>query len=178
MLFAELFKDPALGDWPGLGLAVQAYQKRAIAVIDWLQAIAEEANRRIPVRLVKGAYWDREIKLAQQHGLRGYPVFTRKSSTDLSYLVCAQRLLKADDAFYPQFATHNAQTAAAIITIADECKAVREAVGIMDISAFTKVEVAGPGAEALLDRLVANKLPQKPGTFDADTLAGCGRQRP
>ena len=117
-IFEQLFRDPTLGQWHGLGLAVQAYQKRACAVIAWLEALASEVNRRIPIRLVKGAYWDREIKRAQERGLSEYPVFTRKSSTDLSYLTCAQRLLRSPKAFYPQFATHNAQTAASIIVLA------------------------------------------------------------
>jgi RHH-type proline utilization regulon transcriptional repressor/proline dehydrogenase/delta 1-pyrroline-5-carboxylate dehydrogenase len=103
-----------LDDWPGLGLAVQAYQKRALPVIRWLAALAESRHCRIPLRLVKGAYWDSEIKRAQENGLSDYPVFTHKSATDVSYLACAQFILSRPDAFYPQFASHNAHTLAAV----------------------------------------------------------------
>ena len=108
------FSDPSLDGWNGYGLAVQAYQKRAPFVIDYLVDAARKAGRRMPVRLVKGAYWDSEIKKAQVDGLAGYPVFTRKANTDLSYLACARRMFAAHDALYPMFATHNAQTIAAI----------------------------------------------------------------
>ncbi len=117
-VFEAVFTDPALGDWHGLGLAVQAYQKRASHVLVWLVALARAQQRRIPVRLVKGAYWDSEIKRAQERGLDSYPVFTRKSSTDVSYLACARLLFDAPDAFYPQFATHNARTVASILVLA------------------------------------------------------------
>lgn len=116
-LFSDVYKDQSLGDWEGFGLAVQAYQKRALAVIEWLIQLAKEQGRRIPIRLVKGAYWDSEIKHAQELGLKEYPVFTRKASTDLSYLVCAQRIFAAKECFYPQFATHNAHTIAAILEL-------------------------------------------------------------
>ena len=108
----------ALAGWDGLGLAVQAYQKRAVAVIDWLACLATDTSRRIPVRLVKGAYWDSEIKRAQELGLEHFPVFTRKASTDVSYIACARRLLARPDLFFPQFATHNAQTIATILVLA------------------------------------------------------------
>jgi RHH-type proline utilization regulon transcriptional repressor/proline dehydrogenase/delta 1-pyrroline-5-carboxylate dehydrogenase len=104
--------DRALIGWEGFGLAVQAYQKRAPKLIDWLADLSVRAGRRLQVRLVKGAYWDSEIKRAQEGGFAGYPVFTRKVSTDLSYLACAARLLNQPDRFYPQFATHNAHTLA------------------------------------------------------------------
>ena len=110
--------DPALAGWEGFGLALQAYQKRAPFVIDWLADLARRHRRRIMLRLVKGAYWDSEIKHAQQNGLDGYPVFTRKASTDVSYLACARKILDAPDAFYPQFATHNAHTIAAVLEFA------------------------------------------------------------
>lgn len=113
-LFERVSADSELGDWHGLGLAVQAYQKRAIDVIDWLADLAERHGRRIMIRLVKGAYWDTEIKRAQEAGLDGYPVFTRKTNTDVSYLACARRILDNPDAFYGQFATHNAHTLAYI----------------------------------------------------------------
>src|SRR5690606_28007151 len=99
-------------EWPGLGLAVQAYQKRALPVIEWLEAVAARLGRRVPVRLVKGAYWDTEIKRAQEQGLCDYPVFTRKTSTDVSYLACARTLLERCAHLEPRFATHNAHTLA------------------------------------------------------------------
>ena len=114
-----VFADASLAGWQGYGLAVQAYLKRAPAVIDLLAAEARRHGRRMPVRLVKGAYWDAEIKLAQVEGLAGYPVFTRKVNTDVSYLACARRLLAAEDAFYPMFASHNAHTIAAIHAMAE-----------------------------------------------------------
>ena len=117
-LIEALAIDPELAGWNGLGLAVQAYQKRALPVIDWLADLAHRADRRLMVRLCKGAYWDAEIKLAQERGLADYPVFTRKSSSDLSYLACARRLFADPQAFYPAFATHNAHTLAAVAEIA------------------------------------------------------------
>ncbi|HEY4943298.1 MAG TPA: bifunctional proline dehydrogenase/L-glutamate gamma-semialdehyde dehydrogenase PutA [Rhizomicrobium sp.] len=107
-----------LRGWNGLGLAVQAYQKRAVPVLAWLTDLARRQGRRIPVRLVKGAYWDSEIKRAQELGLADYPVFTRKAATDTSYLACARLMLGGGDALYPQFATHNAHSLAAIDAIA------------------------------------------------------------
>ena len=109
---------PSLAGWDGLGLAVQAYQKRAYPLIDWLADLARRHRRRLMVRLVKGAYWDTEIKLTQERGLDGYPVFTRKLSTDVSYLACAKKLIADPAAFYPQFATHNAHTVAAVMEMA------------------------------------------------------------
>ncbi|MDB5411319.1 MAG: delta-pyrroline-5-carboxylate dehydrogenase [Rhodospirillales bacterium] len=117
-LLAGIAGDPDLAGWQGLGLAVQAYQKRALPLIDWLADLARRSERRLMIRLVKGAYWDTEIKRSQERGLVGYPVFTRKVATDVSYIACAKRLLAAPDAFYPQFATHNAQTLATILEIA------------------------------------------------------------
>jgi RHH-type proline utilization regulon transcriptional repressor/proline dehydrogenase/delta 1-pyrroline-5-carboxylate dehydrogenase len=117
-LIEALATDQELAGWNGLGLAVQAYQKRALPVIDWLADLAHRANRRLMVRLCKGAYWDAEIKLAQERGLSDYPVFTRKVSSDLSYLACARRLFADPEAFYPAFATHNAHTLAAVAEIA------------------------------------------------------------
>jgi RHH-type proline utilization regulon transcriptional repressor/proline dehydrogenase/delta 1-pyrroline-5-carboxylate dehydrogenase len=114
-LFAAVATDSSLDGYDGFGLAVQAYQKRAIAVIDWVVALAQRTGRRIPVRLVKGAYWDAEVKRAQERGLPGYPVFTRKASTDVSYLACARRMLDAGAQLYPMFATHNAHTVCAIL---------------------------------------------------------------
>jgi RHH-type proline utilization regulon transcriptional repressor/proline dehydrogenase/delta 1-pyrroline-5-carboxylate dehydrogenase len=112
--FAAVFCDPALAGWPGLGIAVQAYGKRAIPVLRWLRHLSEQHGKRIPVRLVKGAYWDSEIKWAQERGLADYPVFTRKLHTDVSYLACMRLLLAEQTAFFPQFATHNAQSVASV----------------------------------------------------------------
>jgi RHH-type proline utilization regulon transcriptional repressor/proline dehydrogenase/delta 1-pyrroline-5-carboxylate dehydrogenase len=119
-LVEPLLTDSTLVGWDGLGLAVQAYSKRALPLIDWLAGLARATGRRIPVRLVKGAYWDSEIKSAQEGGFVGYPVFTRKVGTDVSYLAAARLLLTHPDCFYPQFATHNAHTIAAIVTIAGD----------------------------------------------------------
>ncbi len=113
-LFESLARDPDLSGWQGLGLVVQSYQKRGPALIKWLIALAEETGRRIPTRLVKGAYWDSEIKHAQELGYADYPVWTRKVTTDLCYLACARLMLDAPHAFYPQFATHNAHSLAAV----------------------------------------------------------------
>ncbi len=113
-VIAAVHEDPSLQDWDGYGLAVQAYQKRAPFMIDWLAEHARQTGRRYFVRLVKGAYWDSEIKRAQEGGFRGYPVYTRKPSTDVSFLACARRLFDHGDLFYPAFATHNAHTIAAI----------------------------------------------------------------
>ena len=119
-VFERLALDASLQDWDGLGLAVQGYQKRAPAVIDWLQELAGRSKRKFMIRLVKGAYWDSEIKQAQVAGLDGYPVFTRKAATDVSYLACARKLLAGPDHFYPLFATHNAHTVASILAFAGE----------------------------------------------------------
>ncbi|NQW10122.1 MAG: bifunctional proline dehydrogenase/L-glutamate gamma-semialdehyde dehydrogenase PutA [Alphaproteobacteria bacterium] len=116
----HILSDSALVSWDGFGVVVQAYGKRAGPVIDWLHALAERLDRRIMVRLVKGAYWDTEIKLAQELGIDGFPVFTRKVNTDVSYLSCARRLLDCRDRIYPQFATHNAHTVAAVLAMAGD----------------------------------------------------------
>jgi RHH-type proline utilization regulon transcriptional repressor/proline dehydrogenase/delta 1-pyrroline-5-carboxylate dehydrogenase len=117
-VFEALAAAPDLAGWDGLGLAVQAYQKRALPLLDWLADLARRTRRRLMVRLVKGAYWDTEIKRAQERGLASYPVYTRKVATDVSYLACARRLLADGSAFYPQFATHNAHTLAAVFEMA------------------------------------------------------------
>ncbi len=146
-LVERLALDPALGEWDGLGLAVQAYDRRAMAVVDWLGDLAGRAGRRLMVRLVKGAYWDSEIKQAQEGGFDGYPVYTRKTSTDVSYLACARRLLALGERVYPQFATHNAHTAAAVRAMA---------AGRRDYE-FQRLHGMG---EALYDELLA--LPENP----------------
>ena len=119
-IFGALVEVPALQGWNGLGLAVQAYGRRAKPTLEWLAALASRTKRVLPVRLVKGAYWDTEIKRAQEGGLLSFPVFTRKVSTDVSYLACAKYMLKRRDCFYPQFATHNAQTISAIDVMAGD----------------------------------------------------------
>jgi RHH-type transcriptional regulator, proline utilization regulon repressor / proline dehydrogenase / delta 1-pyrroline-5-carboxylate dehydrogenase len=119
-IFAAVRGDPALSGWHGLGLVVQAYQKRALAVVDWLADLARSSGQVIPVRLVKGAYWDSEIKLTQQQGLSDYPVFTRKPATDVSWLACAHRLLALRDVLYPAFATHNAHSLATVLESAGD----------------------------------------------------------
>ncbi|GGD14109.1 bifunctional proline dehydrogenase/L-glutamate gamma-semialdehyde dehydrogenase PutA [Aquisalinus flavus] len=121
-VFRAVAEDPGFDDWMGLGLAVQAYQKRAPEVVDWVAGLAKALDRKFMVRLVKGAYWDTEIKRAQERGLEDFPVFTRKAATDLCYLDCARRLLDARPHIFPQFATHNAVTLAAIFEIAGDKK--------------------------------------------------------
>jgi RHH-type proline utilization regulon transcriptional repressor/proline dehydrogenase/delta 1-pyrroline-5-carboxylate dehydrogenase len=118
-LLERLAAEPALGEWRGLGLAIQAYQKRGAAVIERVADLARQSRRRLMARLVKGAYWDAEIKRAQIGGRPDYPVFTTKAATDLSYLVCADALLAAAPAVYGQFATHNAHTLASVRALAE-----------------------------------------------------------
>jgi RHH-type proline utilization regulon transcriptional repressor/proline dehydrogenase/delta 1-pyrroline-5-carboxylate dehydrogenase len=117
-IIEALARDEVTAGWDGLGLAVQGYGRRAPFVIDWVAQLARATGRRMTVRLVKGAYWDSEIKRAQERGLASFPVYTSKAATDASYLVCAQRLLAANDVIYPQFATHNAFTVAAVLELA------------------------------------------------------------
>ena len=117
-IIEALAEDTVTKEWPGLGLAVQAYGKRALEIIDWVAATAGRYGRRMTVRLVKGAYWDSEIKRAQERGLDGYPVYTRKVTTDVSYLACVGRLFKYKDLIYSQFATHNAHSIAAVLELA------------------------------------------------------------
>jgi RHH-type proline utilization regulon transcriptional repressor/proline dehydrogenase/delta 1-pyrroline-5-carboxylate dehydrogenase len=125
-LMESNLSDPSLAGWNGYGLAVQAYQKRAPQVIDYLAELARRRDRRIPMRLVKGAYWDAEIKRAQVDGQAGYPLFTRKQNTDVSYLANARRMLDAGDAIYPMFATHNAQTIATVHRMARSIRGRRD----------------------------------------------------
>ena len=118
-LFESLYRDTMTQGWDGLGLVVQGYSKRALPVLTWLASLSKEVGDRIPVRLVKGAYWDFEIKLAQQQGITGYPVWTRKEGTDVAYLACARFLLSEQirGVLWPQFATHNAHTLASVMTM-------------------------------------------------------------
>lgn len=120
-IIAAVFEDPDLQGWEGFGIAVQAYQKRSIFLLDWITELAQKVGRKMMVRLVKGAYWDSEIKWAQEGGFVDYPVFTQKASTDLSYQVCAKKLLANREWLYPQFATHNAYTVAAILALDKGC---------------------------------------------------------
>ncbi len=119
-LLERLCHEPQLAGWNGIGFVIQAYQKRCPMVIDHLVDLARRSRRRLMIRLVKGAYWDSEIKRAQLDGLEGYPVYTRKAYTDVSYLACARKLLAVPEAVYPQFATHNAQTLAAVHQLAGQ----------------------------------------------------------
>ncbi|MCA1768740.1 MAG: bifunctional proline dehydrogenase/L-glutamate gamma-semialdehyde dehydrogenase PutA [Halomonas sp.] len=118
----ELMSDSSLDGWDGFGVVVQAYGRRAAPMIETLYDLAERFNRKIMVRLVKGAYWDTEIKLSQEMGVKTFPVFTRKVNTDVSYMACAQMLLDRRDRIYPQFATHNAHTCAAVVAMAGDDK--------------------------------------------------------
>ncbi len=116
----RVFNDDSLSGWNGFGLAVQSYQKRAFYVLDWVAQLARSKNRRMMVRLIKGAYWDSEVKKTQMQGLAEYPVFTRKVFTDVSFQACAKKILTMTDAIYPQFATHNAYSVAMILNITGE----------------------------------------------------------
>ena len=117
-IIERTLRSPDLSGWDGFGIVVQAYGKRAPHVIEWIDALAGELDRRVTVRLVKGAYWDTEIKRAQVQGLKGFPVYTRKAATDVAYLCCAKKLLAMMDRIYPQFATHNAHTVGVILELA------------------------------------------------------------
>ncbi len=119
-VYAEVLRTEELEGWDGFGLAIQSYLKMAGGVIDVLVALARETRHRLPVRLVKGAYWDSEVKHAQEEGFPGYPVFTRKANTDVSYIACARKMLAHRAEFYPQFATHNAHTIAVISELAGD----------------------------------------------------------
>lgn len=119
-IIETLFLDNDLNDWDGFGLAVQAYQKRAIPIVEWLIDLTKRSTKKMMVRLVKGAYWDSEIKWSQQAGLEDFPVFTRKAITDLSYIACSKLLLDARDTIFPQFATHNALSASTILALSGD----------------------------------------------------------
>jgi len=119
-LFEKVFSSNICRDWDGFGLAVQTYSKQALPVLYWLNHLAKKHDRRIPLRLVKGAYWDSEIKKAQQLGISTYPVLTHKAATDVSYLACARYIFNCEQRFYPQFATHNAQTAISLLEMAGD----------------------------------------------------------
>ena len=147
-VIGAVLADPSLRGWDGFGLAVQAYQKRALPVIAWIEDAAAALGSRLTVRLVKGAYWDTEIKRAQERGLADYPVFTRKAMTDLCYMACVKRLLAARERLFPQFATHNALTVASVIEDAG------------GVEGFEFQRLHGMG-EALYEALLA-ELPDAP----------------
>lgn len=143
----SIIADQTFGDWAHFGAAVQAYQKRAPAVIDQLVEWSRAYDRSIQIRLVKGAYWDSEIKHAQVEGFEGFPVFTRKATTDVSYLYCAQKMIEASDQIYPMFATHNAHSMAAIMMMTHER---------LDKDGFEFQRLYGMG-DSLFDHLVSNE---------------------
>lgn len=157
-LLEELCKQKDLIGWDGLGLAVQAYQKRATAVIDWISLKAKQYERRFCVRLVKGAYWDTEIKRTQELGLEDYPVFTRKENTDLNYILCAAKMFKDPKGIYPQFATHNALTVAVILELSQIFKD-----NLSESSSFFEFQRLHGMGEQLYSLVVSRKdLPFKP----------------
>ena len=152
-IFTAAFLHPAMAHWHGLGIAVQAYGKRAIPVLRWLRRLSEQTGKRIPVRLVKGAYWDSEIKWAQERGLSDYPVFTRKLNTDVSYLAAVRLMLSDPKAFYPQFATHNAHTLAAAYVAGGS--AAYEFQRLHGMGEALYAQVSGPGSLARPARIYA-----------------------
>ena len=153
-LLERLCLEPSLAGWNGIGFVIQTYQKRCTAVVDFVVDLARRSSRRLMIRLVKGAYWDSEIKRAQADGQDGYPVFTRKAYSDIAYIACARRLLAAPEAIYPQFATHNAQTLAAVHTLA----AAHDAADAYEFQCLHGMgeplyeQVVGPVAEGRLGR--------------------------
>ncbi|MEO7055756.1 MAG: trifunctional transcriptional regulator/proline dehydrogenase/L-glutamate gamma-semialdehyde dehydrogenase, partial [Caldimonas sp.] len=153
-LLERLCFEPSLTGWNGIGFVIQAYQKRCPAVIDWLIDLGTRSGRRLMIRLVKGAYWDGEIKRAQIDGQPGYPVYTRKAHTDVAYLACARKLLAAPDQIYPQFATHNAHTLAAVYTMAgpDWHEGQYEFQCLHGMGEPLYEQVVGPASEGKLDR--------------------------
>ncbi|HLR30351.1 MAG TPA: bifunctional proline dehydrogenase/L-glutamate gamma-semialdehyde dehydrogenase PutA, partial [Paenalcaligenes sp.] len=153
-ILEALCQDPDLAGWDGIGFVIQAYQKRAPYVIDYVIDLGRRTQHRLMIRLVKGAYWDTEIKNTQVQGLDGYPVFTRKVYTDVSYLACAKKLLDAPDAVFPQFATHNAHTLAAIYHMAgpDFTEGQYEFQCLHGMGEPLYAEVVGPRNEGKLDR--------------------------
>ena len=153
-IFEQVYSDARFGGWDGLGLAVQAYQKRALPVIDWLAGLSARRRRRIPVRLVKGAYWDSEVKRSQERGLTGYPVFTRKAATDVSWLACAARLFADPQAFYPQLATHNAYSVAAALELAGALEGASNGGGAWLAFEFQRLHGMG---RALYDQIVGEE---------------------
>jgi RHH-type transcriptional regulator, proline utilization regulon repressor / proline dehydrogenase / delta 1-pyrroline-5-carboxylate dehydrogenase len=154
-LLDRLLAQPRLAGWDGLGLAVQAYSKRAADVLRYLGGRADETGRVLNVRLVKGAYWDSEVKRAQERGLPGYPVYTRKQNTDVGYLACARILLDGSRLLYPQFATHNAHTVASIVHLAKARGREFEFQRLHGMGEELYAEVTDPAARALACRVYA-----------------------
>lgn len=156
-----LCKADSIKDWQGLGLAVQAYQKRCPALLDWLIELGTRYKRRFMVRLVKGAYWDSEIKWYQEQGLENYPVFTRKENTDVSYLACARKMLGAPEVIYPQFATHNAHTVAAILAMTDGCDVAFEMQHLHGMGEVLHAQLVEHGQRKIPSRIYAPVGTQK-----------------
>ena len=180
-LLEKLCFEPALAGWNGIGFVIQAYQKRCPAVVDWLIDLARRSGRRLMVRLVKGAYWDGEIKRAQLDGQAGYPVYTRKAYTDVAYLACARKLLAAPDEIYPQFATHNAHTLAAVCALAgpDFEEGQYEFQCLHGMGEPLYEQVVGPVAEGKLGRPAASTRRSAPTTRCSPTWCGdCSRTAP
>ncbi|XGB21491.1 proline dehydrogenase family protein [Streptomyces sp. II-2-2-2] len=170
-IIETVVSDASLAGWEGFGVVVQSYQKRTLYTIDYLADLARRIGRRLQVRLVKGAYWDAEIKRAQIEGLPAYPVFTRKQNTDVSYLACAKRLFTHSDAIYPMFATHNAHTIAAVQAIAKGGQYEHQKLHGMGDDLYAEVVPAG---EDLLPYLVRRLLIQ---SAKKSCIKGVSRQR-
>jgi len=150
----QVFSDPELEGWNGFGMAVQAYQKRAIYVIEWIRELTQSVQRTMMVRLVKGAYWDSEIKNSQAEGFDDFPVFTRKASTDVSYQACAKKLLSYRDSIFPQFASHNAYTVSTILQMDTETQYFKKSNNCHHGFEFQRLHGMG---ESLFDQIVNNK---------------------
>ncbi|NOZ33324.1 MAG: bifunctional proline dehydrogenase/L-glutamate gamma-semialdehyde dehydrogenase, partial [Alphaproteobacteria bacterium] len=146
-VIAAVLRDPDLAGWAGFGVVVQAYSRRAGPVLDWLCALAGELDRKINVRLVKGAYWDSEIKRAQVEGLQDFPVFTTKAATDVAFICCAKKLFGFSDRIFPQFATHNAHTMAAVLELAPD----------KDSFEFQRLQGMGEALHALVGQKFATR---------------------
>lgn len=170
-IIERVFADTALSGWDGFGLAIQSYQKRCSFLIDWLADLSTRVNRRLMVRLIKGAYWDSEIKVSQERGLNDYPVFTRKRNTDVSFIACARKLLQQQKQFFPQFATHNAYSVAAVLEMVGQRRDFEfqclhgmgrplydEIVGVQKLNIPCRVYAPVGGHEDLLAYLVRRLL--------------------
>ena len=150
----QVFSDPELEGWNGFGMAVQAYQKRAVYVIEWIRELTQDVKRKMMVRLVKGAYWDSEIKNSQAEGFDDFPVFTRKASTDVSYQACAKKLLGYRDSIFPQFASHNAYTVSTILQMDTETEYFKNSNNCHQGFEFQRLHGMG---ESLFNQIVNNK---------------------
>ena len=174
-VIAAALTDASLGGWEGFGLAIQAYQKRAEDVIDYVHELAKSLNRRMMLRLVKGAYWDSEIKRAQERGLDDYPVFTRKAMTDLNYMACAQKLLALRPRIFPQFATHNALTVASVLERANGDSGF-EFQRLHGMGEALYAQLSADHPEARLSHLCAGRQPPRPPRLSGAAPAGERRQ--